>query len=758
MAASKLSEGGAIKYMDLVQLDIKEYNAKQEERRNEFKRIHGEKGYMAAIYGGAIHHPLKSTRTNDYRLTDEEIAKLYRNGFLIKDTTDQTFAGSYLSLYNDDMPVMITSDSMLHAFHRYYDNWLKETEIGSLTKNLKVLCTDIKKCLEILEIKGEEKELLSLIELLVVVPNILLNLEQKLDTDFDSLRYTHVGIAPDKIDLDKYNRIIMAETIQQELESGYVIRDPDACDPYNRKYPEFLNYYKIDRDICGIINRSPKMNTLYMAFKLRHVAAKPILKFSSYEQLDKIIKSIAKHEDIVFSLNGKPILLMDGSMFKPRGHYVESFELENYYMAFTWLSTFTFNLEKIKCGDEWILPFDTFALGTIIAKLLKSEVINEFTKFIEVFMGKPSGYTVPSFLEVVSKHLVPTKLDDFVHYVWKNREELYNKVAPELKYKEVSIVSKSASIDYEILGEMVDDKFVNDRGSKTLRKYPTVLDIVATLFKNKSVEEHMFAESKESYRKHLERVSRMCDGYEFSASIYDHELKMLRALTADQSKMKALGHWPFSENTWGKKLAITQIGHYAELRHDNMLYVKEYCGACCSCEYADLMVEPVPSFWNEFLALVVKMKALTGNWQLDVFEAQTINIIKYLECQLSGKPISRDLENSVRNIIKRAGGSGPGFDGWYYSLTATHAFIPKPEVASIFTGVPDERDPGGIIHIGTGNVRLMYVLSRTPDSQTKVFLGPVYSSYEVKTPYGTRYNDSEWNTESKKLKPFDFSI
>ncbi|AYV81382.1 MAG: hypothetical protein Harvfovirus30_14 [Harvfovirus sp.] len=757
MAASNVAETDPfIKYMDLVQLDTKAFNAAQEEKRNQFKLTHGDEGYLSEIAMGQIHHPLKSTRGTDYGLTEEEIAKLTRNGFLIKDTTDQTFAETYLTLYNNDMPVMITSDSVLHAFHGFYDNWLKQTEADTLTANLRTLCTHIKKSIDNLETKGEEKELLSLIELLTVVPNILLNLNDKLTQDFDSLCYVNEGVPASKIDMSKYTPETIEVTIKEESALGYTLKDPCAADEDTPKFKAFAIHYNImDYHLCDIINSSPKMNTYYTEFKPKHVSSKPLLKFSTYDDLDKIMQSIARRVDITFELNGEELLVMDGSMFKPRGHYVESLALENYYMAFTWLSTFTFNLEKKKRGDVWILPIDTFAVGVILANLLKSDLITEFTKFMEVFMGPPSGYNIPSFLQVVSKHLPPTEIKDLVHYVWKNREELYNKAAPELTYKEVSIISRTASIDYKIIDEMVDDKFINDHDKKTFRKFPTVLDIVATLFDNKSVEDYMFHESKEQYKKHLHQVSKSCDSYVFLPSIYDQELKMLRALTLDQNKMKALDHWPFSEDSWAKKLAITQIGHYAELRHDNMLYVKEYRGACCFCEYADLMVEPVPSFWNEFLTLIVKMRALTSSWQLERFEEITRNIITYLECQMAEKPISRALKNSVWNIIKKVGGSGPGFEGWYYTLVE-NAFKAKPEVASIFTGVDDIRGPGGVIHIGTGTVRLMYVLSRKGKSETKVFLAPVYSSYEVKTPYGVRYNDEEWSIELQKLKPFDF--
>jgi hypothetical protein len=78
----------------------------------------------------------------------------------------------------------------------------------------------------------------------------------------------------------------------------------------------------------------------------------------------------------------------------------------------------------------------------------------------------------------------------------------------------------------------------------------------------------------------------------------------------------------------------------------------------------------------------------------------------------------------------------------------------KPEVSSCYTGVNDERGPGGIVHLGTGPCKLMYLLTDDHVTQKrKVMVGPTYSAYEVITPYGVRLNDEEWKTEYTKYTP-----
>lgn len=42
-------------------------------------------------------------------------------------------------------------------------------------------------------------------------------------------------------------------------------------------------------------------------------------------------------------------------------------------------------------------------------------------------------------------------------------------------------------------------------------------------------------------------------------------------------------------------------------------------------------------------------------------------------------------------------------------------------------------------------------------NRQKLFLGPVYSTYEFMTPYGTRLNNKDWEEKHKNYKPLDFN-
>lgn len=130
--------------------------------------------------------------------------------------------------------------------------------------------------------------------------------------------------------------------------------------------------------------------------------------------------------------------------------------------------------------------------------------------------------------------------------------------------------------------------------------------------------------------------------------------------------------------------------------------------------------------------------------------------IVFTQCFLSGESISEELKSDLKCLLNiEGGGSGPPtYLGWYPRLfySGEDSIKHKFEVSSFFTGVPDERDSGGICHLGNGNVQLMYiVISNT------IFIAPVYEVYSVLTPYDVRYSDSEWEKEHSKYKPIDFN-
>jgi len=72
-----------------------------------------------------------------YDITSGELNLLDQNQFMVTERMSHLSYGSALwDIYRNDMPVMITTDLILHALHKSYDSILKSLELGTMEPNI----------------------------------------------------------------------------------------------------------------------------------------------------------------------------------------------------------------------------------------------------------------------------------------------------------------------------------------------------------------------------------------------------------------------------------------------------------------------------------------------------------------------------------------------------------------------------------------------------------------------------------------------
>jgi hypothetical protein len=145
-----------------------------------------------------------------------------------------------------------------------------------------------------------------------------------------------------------------------------------------------------------------------------------------------------------------------------------------------------------------------------------------------------------------------------------------------------SLIGKGTTYDNSIINKMVDQIYAKHNDGCD-RKYPSIFDVTYALFGNPTSRD--FLKEAPSHLKYLDSVELNSDDLKVN-SLYDQELIMLKALSIKQNCE------PFNSDAWLKKQLQAQIGHYSEIRHDNVLYLEECVGGRCRCEYADIMIEP----------------------------------------------------------------------------------------------------------------------------------------------------------------------
>jgi hypothetical protein len=75
-----------------------------------------------------------------YGLTDFEKSILSKNGFVVSERMSKESCGqAFLDIFREDLPVFVSTDAILHAFHKSYDKILMDVELDIIINKVKLL-------------------------------------------------------------------------------------------------------------------------------------------------------------------------------------------------------------------------------------------------------------------------------------------------------------------------------------------------------------------------------------------------------------------------------------------------------------------------------------------------------------------------------------------------------------------------------------------------------------------------------------------
>ena len=195
---------------------------------------------------------------------------------------------------------------------------------------------------------------------------------------------------------------------------------------------------------------------------------------------------------------------------------------------------------------------------------------------------------------------------------------------------------------------------------------------------------------------------------------------------------------------WEDKQLNTALASWTELRHDTILYAKQayFTGApMCHPEEKPVQgyVEPVPEFYARMLALT--RMAHAGLAEMEVLDEQSDNdfttlehtLEKLLEIsikELENKELTDEEYEFIRNFDQNIAPMLENIDEDSQSSVM---------VADVYTGMG-----GRVLEEGTGKLDLIVVAYKQPDGRIVLGAGPVMSYYEFWQPSGERLTDEEW--------------
>jgi len=269
----------------------------------------------------------------------------------------------------------------------------------------------------------------------------------------------------------------------------------------------------------------------------------------------------------------------------------------------------------------------------------------------------------------------------------------------------------------------------------------------------------------------------------WNGTLYDHWLSALRSLSTPTVGPE----YPEAMRTraWAMKTVNTQLASWTQLRHATILGVKQSGTFPIMCSYPNGFVEPRPAFFQALQAMASQTATTLQSLGLDRTDGLRLdskpdyvlpNAATFFQgfaktCGTLGAIAQRELdrepllptqaaflENTIERMRDYAGVRS--YTGWYPKLfflgdngKINNASAPdfhdciRPDfiVTDVHTDGPSapDGDPGAVLHEGVGRVNLMMIaVDNGPDRM--VFAGPVFSHYEFTAPYGTRLTDEAW--------------
>lgn len=631
-------------------------------------------------------------------LTQAQRSRLEAQGLVVTQSPERF--GSvpsriYDEIYQQDLPVLITSDSILYAFHRNYISFLPQLETSQLMPLLK--------------------------------------------------RVLHGA----------RNRLVRAV---KNKEWG-----PDKA--------------KLAQDL-----------DLYLSVPLRLLGTpkKPALASSPRAWLVDTISKIYLHEAAPLDLLGTKHASFDFSRFKVRGHYTKTDELERYFRAMVWLSQVPITVAAPERGQLKVQHrgFEqAAALSWLLQESGELEAYNALVHVLDALVGPGDDESPADLQAILKKHDVCTvsqfdKLSEQQKLTWlnttahqhgriRNTKHVNNTgLAKAPQARNFMLLGQRYILDSEVFQNLVYDRLTHPSNPKVaaLRKLPKSLDIIAALG-NPRAKVHLKDEFERYPYEHAldqerARIAKLPPEF-WKQNVHSAWLAAIASLHEKQDDPRLAP--VFRSDAWKDKTIQTQLGSWAELRHDHLLYGKQPVSGSIGCEFPDAYVEPVPHVYAKIKVLVSKLHAVIDELkkvgmqfeapvhdQLVHFSAVLDRLYTIADKELRRAPLSPQEKHFLKQAVEMesVGYGKLRWDGWYPRLTGVHPNVGfEPTIVDVHVDPPDESNgfKQRVLHAGTGAFEVASVIVQCGEKTSCAYVGPVYSFYEKISP--TRLHDQEWLRE-----------
>ena len=596
--------------------------------------------------------------TDGLQLTAKERAMLRETGLVSIDHRQRYSMGAaYYSIYTTDLPVLITTDSILHAVHRSYDAALKELEIAIFIPTLDRVLSDAHAAVA----KGSANNALRDADLYLSVARNLL---------------AGAGGPKTSADGDAWDGRLKVRSR----------RGQDAKVLYMLKLVESL---KLQPPL-------PKTTDIYGG--KRHVdysQMKPRGHYTEALALRRYFRAMMWLGRADTGFNVLPAPMIDA----PRERAAVA--------VVTRVLRDTGGISKLRSLSDLIDfligrgdDLSVFQLATMMDQVGMDSVARAADLQRGVKLGKVIDASDYGRQQIRSQLVV---------------SDPNSPIKAPLPVV-AQVFGQRFLIDSFVLSKVVFDSILFE-GRKQRRMMPKGLDVMAALGNSEAITLLQKDLTKHKYGSNLwaarELVARQPKSV-WDANLYNIWLSSLATLDDVPADAK---YFPQAMRTraWAHKQLQTQLGSWSELRHDTILYGKQSYTAFPSCEYPTGYVEPYPAFYDRlaFFAAEAGRRMKTADLlgaehvrtrQLAYFahlETTMKRLSTLAHKELAGKPFTPGERGWLKQTLdQRGGGSGPPrYDGWYPKLVyGGEPAKYKPTIADVHT----DPESGKVLEVGVG--------------------------------------------------------
>ncbi len=679
----------------------------------------------------------------DFRLNSAEKTVLGQNGFVVSARMSHTnFAEPFYQLWNDDMPVFVSTDAILQAWHRSYENMLIELECLLLNKLLGDMLNGMAAQIPVAQQESSAALNESLLDADYFV-TVALSLQRGTNVASQLGQTTRVNETLGWIGSEQFScfRIFDYERLvdfSQFKPRGHY----EENDMLRRYFKTVMWLGRMDLRIAGSdqncdgVPLPPSRRQLGTAVVLTRLLALAN-QFQTWQRFDKIIQAFVGTTDSMTFAQLQDLMLAAG---------IES--LANLATAED-LTTFQRRIEQGEIGvqhirgDALVSPLDGGQL-----RLPRS-----FTVFGQKFV-------------LDSWALTKVVYDDIIWTTATATNKVGRRVASALD------VAFSVLNNNEVVPELVA-RMTNSAARSSTNH--------TVRFRDGYNYQHNLAAAREV----INSLNTNC----WDSNIYLDWLGCLREL----SKPSTHPAYPQAMRTraWTLRTLNTQLASWTHLRHNTVLYAKPPYTTIGLCSYPAAFVEPRVKFWTRLEQMATRTANLVQSLPYDGtvelqpgyrielapiktyqvsflthFAAHVAKLRDISEQELRDEPLTQEQLQFMNNLMQNVTTNYSKvrtYSGWYPSLFYRHSLASyrwdgnyfyaleygatkyDALVADAHTDPPSplHNDLGGILHQGVGKVHLLYIAVDHGTHET-LYAGPVLSHYEFETAFPQRMTDNEW--------------